>query len=438
MEPSPAGIAALALFVLVLGYWVPQRVRHRQQLLDARLEDRFSEGLRVLAVGARGPVPALASASGADLPGLAAADEPVGLLTMSSEPQPIKVPVPPPASGGRAREESPMAPQPSGARSRLAVLELRARRARRRLWLTIGLLLVTAAVWVAVYLTPLLWYAGLVPLTLLAVVLVLGRTAAASARRADARWAAERRSAERQALQARALARGGPRAPVNRARVTGRAVHGSDAMTQMIPKVSIRVVDGVAEAVPASSENASEVPEPRVVETPVAETTTPEPVTEAPVAEPAPGPTSSYAPGAAAKAMTRPPAPATTAIPSPRTWEARPVPLPTYVTKPAAPRREPRPLTGTTPVPSTPVSTGWSSTPWQRVEDSGEQVGPADTSWSLGATQDAALGATATPAEAAKPDATEPDPLVAEDPRPRTETLGLPLEQILARRRAAG
>jgi len=507
VESSAAGLAALALFVLVLGYWVPQRVRHRQQLLDTRLEDRFSEGLRVLAVAARGPVPAVAG------PALTAVDENVGLLTMSGEHtsgerisgghQPIKVPVPVrdsstsgasgapsssrPASrpaGRRAREETPMAPQPAGAHSRIALLEERVRRARRRLRLTLALLVLSVAVWALVLGTSLAWFVGVLPTALLVVVLGLGRAAAASARRADSRWAAERRTAERQALHARALAAGGPRAPVNRARVTGRAVHGPSTATQMIPQVSIRVVDGVAEAVPATARSQDVSSTTPVVE-PAAEPTTPAdasagrtssagasagrtasadalagPTAPAPESAgpttlaPAPArPTSSYAPGAAAKAAARP-APSTAAIPSQQTWEARPVPLPTYVTKPAAPRREPRPLTGTTPVPAgTPNSTGWSTTPWQRVGDAGEQGGEADTSWSLWATQDAVLGEIATPAPASAASASAAsaasasvgpadgesfDPLVAEDPRPRTETLGLPLEQILARRRAAG
>lgn len=75
-----------------------------------------------------------------------------------------------------------------------------------------------------------------------------------------------------------------------------------------------------------------------------------------------------------------------------RPWDPVPVPLPTYVTKPEAPRREPKPITGPT-------------------------------------------------AAAAEPSAGDPvDELVdvSEAPRQRSETLGLPLEQILARRRAAG
>ncbi|MCL1869321.1 MAG: hypothetical protein FWF90_02780 [Promicromonosporaceae bacterium] len=363
MATSAAGIAALALFVLVLGYWVPLRVRQRDQLAAARVEDRFSGGLRVLTVGASGMIPRPVRAS------LPAPDATAGLLTMAADP--VRVPVPATRS---AREETEM-PQIPARSSRLAMLEERAQRARRRLTITLVLLLATVGTWTAVAVTPLLWPAALAPTALLVMVLALGRAAAAAARRADARWAAERRAAERRALQQRALAAGGPRAPRNRARVTGRAVRGSSAMTQMIPAVKIQVIE---------------------------EVTAPAPAAEAPVEAP----------------------------PTGTAWEPRPVPLPTYVTKPPAPRREPRPLTGPTPA----VSTGWSTSPSLRAGETPEVVGEATTSWSLGATQDAALGPTATPAPATAHD----DPMAVEEPRPRTETLGLPLEQILARRRAAG
>ena len=51
---SASGIVALAVFLLWVGFYVPHRVRHRQQLLDARTDDRFSGSLRVLAVAGPG------------------------------------------------------------------------------------------------------------------------------------------------------------------------------------------------------------------------------------------------------------------------------------------------------------------------------------------------------------------------------------------------
>src|SRR5690606_12163834 len=47
---SPAGLAALGVVGLWLAYLVPHRLRHRQQLLESRTEDRYSGSMRVLAV----------------------------------------------------------------------------------------------------------------------------------------------------------------------------------------------------------------------------------------------------------------------------------------------------------------------------------------------------------------------------------------------------
>ena len=45
-----AGPVALALVVLWVAYLVPHKLRHRQQLLESRAEDRYSDGLRVVAI----------------------------------------------------------------------------------------------------------------------------------------------------------------------------------------------------------------------------------------------------------------------------------------------------------------------------------------------------------------------------------------------------
>jgi hypothetical protein len=385
---SAAGLAALALFVLWLGYWVPYRLRHRQQLLDSRVDDRFSGGLRVLAV----------------------AGGPVGAVTPSLEPRrsvPLLVAGPsttdagggergmPEVRTGRALERRPATgATPAVRASRLAMLERRAARARRRLVLTLLLTVLTAAAWTVVGLGYVVWWAGAVPTGLLAVVLALGALAARSARRADARWAAEQRAARRDALQARALANGGPYAPRNRARVTGRAVHPSGYHTQMIPRVDVGTrasrepsparTEKVSEAEPSSFDALlqTEEPAPKVIE------------------QPAPGASASHGVGGPA-------------------WDPVPVPLPTYVTKPEAPRREPKPLTGATPVAAPKPSAAVAE----------------------GATPAPASGTTADvpPVSAAEAQALADELLLAtEPPRQRTETLGLPLEQILARRRAAG
>lgn len=342
----------------------------------------------------------------------------------------------PPAAGSvRPRSHGPAPatqarPQPRV--SRLAMLERRAARARRRLVLTLLLLVATAAAWAVVAAGLVGWYAGAVPSGLLLVVLVLGRFAARSARRSDARWAAERRTAQREATQARALANGGPYAPRNRARVTGHAVRPSTTHTQMIPRVDVSSSARRATEDVAASSRPLVAPEPVDRADPVEVVTTAQ-VRREPAAREAGG--SSRDGGDGDREVAPTPEPQEPAAPRPvggEPWDPVPVPLPTYVTKPTAPRR-----------PS--VSPDGSFT-----------LGRQTSAASLAATMDGALGPTATPARAAvdrgvaAEDRAEGDAgqtgetvdrsatTAGDEPRPRTETLGLPLEQILARRRAAG
>ncbi|MHA7133443.1 hypothetical protein [Oerskovia turbata] len=276
-----AGVAVLALFVLWFAYYVPHRVKQRQQFLDSRVEDRFSGSLRVLGVSsgrrerraARGH---LASAEGRSLLlGAAATTEPdVGLLlrvpdpgvnapreaqqvagartghgpsskegpqTMETdartgEPRPT---IPPRRGEGGAADPAPT--RRAASSSRIALLERRAKAARRRLVLTVLLLLATAGAWVAVGFGLLSWYVAAGPTAALVLVLVLGRQAVLAARKADAAWLAERRTAARAAARtARGPVPGSPVAPrqTHPSRVTGHAVRPSQANTQMIPRVT--------------------------------------------------------------------------------------------------------------------------------------------------------------------------------------------------------
>ncbi|WP_166850392.1 hypothetical protein [Isoptericola sp. BMS4] len=393
MEYSASGLAALALAVLCLGFWVPQRMRLRQQVADSRVDDRFSTGLRVLAVADGGAGRPAASHGG---------------------------PAPRPALGpaGGTGEERRMGHDDSGPRrgavspaaraSRLAQLEQRAARARRRLLLTLLLGLATAVGWMLVAVGLVAWPVGAAPSALLLAVLAAGRVAARSARRADARWLAERRSAERRATQARALANGGPYAPRNRARVTGHAVHGSTTHTQMIPRVT--VTDPGPQA-------AGRAPRPGADDGPGDANAGQEPAPR-----PRPRALEDEAPA-------RPDAETPSAVaPSPppvggEPWEPVPVPLPTYVTKPPAPRQSPRPMTGATPAVSRPAARG----PFPGTGNGAPSSAPA---------RDDAPG-TGARADDGQP-GDQATRTAGDEPRPRTETLGLPLDEILARRRAAG
>lgn len=440
----------LALFVLWLGFWVPHRLRHRQQLVDARVDDRFSGGLRVLAVagagGTRGVTTPTGGATPLLVPGTSSeggrGERPMGLdddrgasraLTASRAAGPTD----------RPRE------------SRLALLEQRAARARRRLLLTVLLLLVAIGGWVVVGLGLVGWYAAAAPTALLLVVLVLGRVAVLQARRADARWVAERKAAQRQATEARALANGGPHAPRNRPRVTGHAVRPSATHTQLIPRVAAPADQPSARTSPRATRRTEPATPGSRVTVPAddargEESAEPEPASgrrTAPSSErlvfdvraderPAvPEPVVVVDPGEGGDAAPAGPPPVGS-----EPWEPVPVPLPTYVTKPAAPRRQPRPLP--------PVATGREAGRTLPAADAGRgaalaatvraTLGPTATPAGTPAaerapgTLDAALDTTSSTADSAS------DLTAVDEPRPRTETLGLPLDEILARRRAAG
>ncbi|MCF4119862.1 hypothetical protein L1785_02610 [Antribacter sp. KLBMP9083] len=360
---SPAGLTAVALFVLWLGYGVPYLVRHRHRLAEARIGDRFSSGLRVVAVGGTEKL----MANRADSTTVSAKIESGQGGAMAARTPVSRAQTGTPRTGAAVEVRRTM-----HVPDRLVRLEARARRAaraRRRLIVTLLLLLASAAAWAGVVLDTLHWGVASVPSVLLVLVLALGRRAAVAARRADAMWAAARRAARSRATEARVLAGGGPHAPRNRLRVTGVAVHGSDTTTQVIPRVEKKKRDVLDEILEPEPEPVKvvEVDERGVVPAPVEE------------------------PGGLA-------------------WNPVPVPLPTYVTKPPAPRREPVPLTGGTPV-----------VPAASAPDAAPGSAPAEGA----VADDAARRA-------------EDDLLRGDVPHTRTETLAQPLEEILARRRAAG
>ncbi len=401
---SASGIVALAVFLLWVGFYVPHRVRHRQQLLDARTDDRFSGSLRVLAVAGPGgggfdrwdarldgvtTVAAIASgpagAGGRPLLGAAGTQsrsegrthDEEGTHAMGST-----------VSASPSRGAPPRR-QPASEQSRLELLERRAAAARRRLALTVVLLLATVGVWVVVALGLVPWWAGVVPTAFLGLVLVLGRRAVLAAQRSDAAWLAERRAAAR---AARGAVLGAPPAPRGaRPRVTGRAVHGSQVSTQMIPRVTPQ---DLARANAAASADAG-APAASSCERVTASGATEGPASE----EPAPA---ADEPGTAAQTAPTVEAVDAEHVPTGRAWDPVPVPPPTYTMKPTAPRREPAPLTDDDVV---------SPTVSVRVEP-------------VVVAADARSGA--------------PAPAAGDERKPSTETLGLDLNEILARRRAAG
>ncbi len=379
-----AGFAALALVGLWAAYLVPHHLRHRQRLLEARADDRFSAGLRVVAV---------ASSTRRRLGRGAAAAGMWGPSTRSLLTPGTGVPATSAgtATGGRTVDRPHATPERISAEAARRLAQARASRAaaaarrgaaaRRRGLLAAVLVAATAAGWLVTGLVPAAtWLAGTVPTVLLASVVVLGRRAVIAGQVADAEWAAtidrEERLASRPRTGATPVVRARTGAtPVVRPRtgatpvartetdldapvplVTGYAVRPSDAHTEVFERI---VADRGESSGPARHATG---------QVPVVRRTEPAAVTEA--------------------------------VPSSATddedaWSPVPVPRPTYTMKAPAPRRDPAPL----------------------------DEGGADASTAR------------RPADAPTPEVAAP----AAEAEPVAETTGsIDLNAVLARRRAAG
>lgn len=355
-------------------YLVPHHLRHRQQLLEARVDDRFSGALRVLAVsdrprgrrrrGERSTPTLLATTADCR----AVADPRIGLLTPGRG---VPLGTSGAANGGMAVD------RPHGTQDRItadaarrsaqqhashvAAVARRGAAARRRAALAVTLLVASGAGWAVAGLTAVSVLAGVVPTVLLGSVLVLGRRAVVSGHAADAEW--ERRRREEGLAPARPTAQ----SPA----VTGRAVRPSDAHTEVFARI-VESVEGVA---PVAS-----VPG---VATPVVRRSTrtgSQPTLDEAAADD-------------------------------DAWSPVPVPRPTYTLKASAPRREPAPLgdvEGSTAAAQHPVATPRTTT----LEADGVSAQASST----------------------------PAPTVERTPiqPPATTTGAINLDEILARRRAAG
>lgn len=212
---------AVTLLLLVLGVVVPQQLRFRAELVDSRVEDRFSGQLRIIA-------------SGSSAKPFAAAAHRRQLFAGT----------PAITSGHHHRREIGMVANGGGTNlqavtARQAVVKERAARARRRLILTCALVVANAAVWTCAGLRYLVWYFGLIPSVLLVFVLVTGTLAARKARQADA--ALRRRAAEAEVLSGRAAQEG-----------AGGAAEGVGVPAELVPCVPGPAVAAAPSAVPAA------------------------------------------------------------------------------------------------------------------------------------------------------------------------------------------
>ncbi|MBC7292454.1 MAG: hypothetical protein H5T83_14120 [Actinotalea sp.] len=212
---------------------------------------------------------------------------------------------------------------------RVAHLARRRAAARRRALLTAVLLVAVVAGWTLVVAVGAPLALGAVPSAALLSVLALGRAAVRSAARADAAWAAGAHT----------------RLPVDRAtagaRTVGRAVRPSDARTEVLARVPRRRDEHVGSAAAR----------------PVPAAATPQHVTDRRQATVQPAATVPQQAGPVDRRGADASVPATaTAVPTQRpevedgvphrtsAWSPVPVPPPSYVLKPSAPRREPAPL----------------------------------------------------------------------------------------------
>jgi len=324
---SPAGVVTLAVAGLWVAYLVPQKLRHRQQLLESRTDDRFSGALRVLAVtdrtGRTARVSDSRARSGATPDCAATADKRVGLLTPSRGVPLVAIGG---ANGGSAVD------RPHGTQDRLsadaarraaqhraaqaAAVARRGAAARRRAVLAVTLLVASIAGWAVTGLTAVTVAAGIVPSVLFVGVLVLGRRAVVAGQAADVEW--ERRRRE----HALAPARASSHAPA----VTGRAVRPSDSHTEVFARILDQVDGGTSAATSeagtvvrrSARQGAQEASEDEWAPAPV-----PRPTytlkSPAPRREPAPlgeveGSTELRAPSAAPAAVVEPPAGTTGSI----------------------------------------------------------------------------------------------------------------------------
>lgn len=242
-----AGPVALALVGLWVAYLVPHLLRHRQQLVDSRVDDRFSDHLRVVAVSDQpGRAPrAQVAGNGLDC-------KPAGTSGLLTPGRGVHVTTRT-ATGGRTvdrptaqhdRVTAEVARRTAAARAaHAALLARRSAAARRRGLLAGGLVALTAVgLLLAVVVPAITWVVPAVPAALLTLVVGLGRRAVIAGRAADEAFDARmaKASADAQAARVRAArAVTGATAAVPRAAVTGHAVRASDTMTQAIARVSV-------------------------------------------------------------------------------------------------------------------------------------------------------------------------------------------------------
>jgi hypothetical protein len=378
-----AAPVACVLAGLWLAYLVPYKLRHRQQLLESRADDRYSEALRVVAVTKRTTTnvrqaigPAHAGTTGLLTPGRGLAVTTAGGTGGETVDRPHATPERITAEAARRAAQTRAARAAASAR--------RAAAARRRALLAVLLLVASVGGWVAVGLVPAAsLILGIAPTALLGLVLVAGRRAVVAGKRNDEVMARQIRESEEIATK--------PRTGVIRAV--------AEPSQPSAPPVSVPTAPAVTAPVRASAKASNRAAAPvRTSATAHAESAPVAKVTGRAV-RPSDDRTEVFQAivadrgekGASARHQTA----STDEATEHDAWAPVPVPRPTYAMKPAAPRREPVPL--------------------------GEVEGST----------------TARPASVEAPAAASDDELITPEP-PAEVSASIDLNAVLAKRRAAG
>jgi len=370
---------------LWLAYLVPYKLRHRQQLLESRADDRYSEALRVVAVTRRTTTnvrpaigPAHAGTTGLLTPGRGLAVTTAGGTGGETVDRPHATPERITAEAARRAAQTRAARAAASAR--------RAAAARRRALLAVLLLVASVGGWVAVGLVPAASLVfGIAPTALLGLVLVAGRRAVVAGKRNDEAMARRIRESEEIATKPRT---GVIRAVAEPSEPSAPPVSVPTAPAVTAPvrasaKASNRAAAPVRTSATARAESPS-VPVAKVTGRAVRPSDDRTEVFQAIVAD-------RGEKGVSARHQTA----STDEATEHDAWAPVPVPRPTYAMKPAAPRREPVPL--------------------------GEVEGST----------------TARPASVEAPASSSDDELITPEP-PAEVSASIDLNAVLAKRRAAG
>ncbi|MEV7973391.1 hypothetical protein [Cellulomonas sp. NPDC089187] len=270
-----AGPAVFAVIALWIAYLVPHKLRHRQQLLESRTEDRYSAALRVLAVS--GPVGSQrrlrADVGGTIRPDCGTEQKRIALLNRG-----IGAPI---GNEGRDMDRPHTTAEGMGADAVRKVAQLKAAHAaatarrgaaaRRRGVLAASLGVLTVIGWIVGAVTALPLLTALIPTVLLGSVLVLGRRAVVQGEAAEVEW--ERRIAEAATPVVRAPRPG-------RVGASGRAIRPTVDATQAMPRVGAKSADTGAREASTSTWSPVDVPRPTYTTKPRAPRREPAPLGE--------------------------------------------------------------------------------------------------------------------------------------------------------------